>query len=46
MDYFQGVVTEYLVADRATYVNTEPLIQLDANELKKGRHWYCDAAAA
>ena len=46
MDYFQGVVTEYLVADRATYVNTELLIQLDADELRKGRHWYCDAAAA
>ena len=46
MDYFQGVVTEYLVADRASYVNTELLIQLDSDESKKGRHWYCDAAAA
>jgi hypothetical protein len=45
MDYFQGVVTEYLVADRATFVNTELLIQLDPDEPKKGRHWYCDAAA-
>lgn len=46
MDYFQGVVTEYLVADRAAFVNTELLIQLDADDSKKGRHWYCDAAAA
>jgi hypothetical protein len=45
MDYFQGVVTEYLVADRSTYVNTELLIQLDEDEPTKGRHWYCDAAA-
>lgn len=46
MDYFQGVVTEYLVADRSSFVNTELLIQLDAHEPKKGRHWYCDAASA
>ena len=45
MDYFQGVVTEYLVADRAAFVNSELLIQLDLGEPKKGRHWYCDAAA-
>lgn len=45
LDYFQGVVTEYLVADRAAYVNTELLIQLDEKSPLKGRHWYCDAAA-
>ena len=45
MDYFQGVVTEYLVADRASFVNTELLLQLDAGNPEKGRHWYCDAAA-
>jgi len=45
MDYFQGVVTEYLVAERVAFVNSELLIQLDADEPKKGRHWYCDAAA-
>ena len=45
MDYFQGVVTEYLVANKATFVNSELLIQLDADKLAKGRHWYCDAAA-
>lgn len=46
MDFFQGVVTEYLVADRASFINTELLIQLDSEGAKKGRHWYCDAAAA
>jgi hypothetical protein len=45
MDYFQGVVTEYLIADRATFVNTELLLHLDKDEQIKGRHWYCDAAA-
>jgi hypothetical protein len=44
MDYFQGVVTEFLRADRAMFVNTEYLIQLDpGTSLGKGRHWYCDA---
>ena len=47
MDYFQGVVTEYLRADRCTFVNTELLIQLEPGDIPgKGRHWYCDAAAA
>lgn len=46
MDYFQGVVTEYLRADRAVFVNTECLIQLQAGDsLAKGEHWYCDAVA-
>lgn len=44
MDFFQGVVTEFLRADRAAFVNTEYLIQLDTgNAPAKGRHWYCDA---
>ena len=47
MDYFQGVVTEFLRADRSMFVNTECLIQLDEDVLPaKGRHWYCDAVAA
>ena len=46
MYYFQVVVTEYLVSDRDTFLNTEFLIQLDADDSKKGRHWYCDAAAS
>jgi hypothetical protein len=46
MDYFQGVVTEFLRAKRTTFVNTEYLIQLDAgNVYAKGRHWYCDVIA-
>lgn len=46
MDYFQGVVTEYLRADRNVFVNTECLIQLEVGDSPaKGRHWYCDAVA-
>lgn len=47
MDYFQGVVTEFLRSKRSVFVNTECLIQLDdrPNALK-GRHWYCDIVAA
>lgn len=47
MDYFQGVVTEYLRANRATFVNTECCIQLNEgpNPDVSGPHWYCDAVA-
>lgn len=46
MDYFQGVVTEYLRAKRSRFVNTEYMINLDADgSYKKGRHWFCDALA-
>jgi hypothetical protein len=46
MDYFQGVVTEYLRANRATFVNTECLIQLALGDSpKKGEHWFCDVVA-
>jgi hypothetical protein len=46
MDHFQGVVTEYLRADRSTFVNTECLINLDQDcVFAKSRHWYCDALA-
>jgi hypothetical protein len=47
VDYFQGVVTEYLRADRAVFVNTECCIQLNPldNPDKSGPHWYCDAVA-
>ncbi len=46
MDYFQGVVTEFLRANRSTFVNTECLIQLDEGDTPaKRRHWYCDAVA-
>lgn len=44
MDYFQGVVTEYLRAKRSRFVNTEYMINLDADgSYKKDRHWFCDA---
>jgi hypothetical protein len=47
LDYFQGVVTEYLRANRSVFVNTECLIQLDDGDKQfKDRHWYCDAMAA
>jgi hypothetical protein len=47
MDYFQGVVTEYLRADRSVFVNTEMLIQLDLGDSPaKGRSWFCDVAAS
>lgn len=46
MDYFQGVVTEFLRAKRTQFVNTEYMINLDVDgTYKKGRHWYCDAVA-
>ena len=46
MDYFQGVVTEYLRADRRLFVNTEYCIQIkDVHNPGKGEHWYCDALA-
>jgi len=44
MDYYQGVVIEYLRANRARFVNTECLIQLEAGDNPdRGTHWYCDA---
>ena len=45
-DYFQGVVAEYLRADRGMFVNPEILLQLDQGASpKKGRFWYCDLMA-
>jgi hypothetical protein len=47
VDYYQGVVTNYLRADRAVFVNTECCVQLNpgANPDTSGPHWYCDAVA-
>jgi hypothetical protein len=47
MDFYQGVVLDYLRADRAIFVNTECCIQLneESNPDKSGPHWYCDAVA-
>ena len=47
MDYFLGVVTEYLRASRSVFINTELLIQLDLGDLPtQGLHRFCDVAAA
>jgi hypothetical protein len=47
LDFYQGVVLDYLRADRAIFVNTECCIQLikNPNPDKSGPHWYCDAVA-
>ena len=46
MDYFQGVVADYLAADKAMFVKPECCIQLDRGETPQpGRHWYCDVLA-
>ena len=46
MDYFQGVVTDFLRADRSVFVNTECWFNSIWGTLPpKGRHWYCDAVA-
>lgn len=47
MDFYQGVVIDYLRADRAVFVNTECCIQLNEgpNPDNSGHHWYCDAVA-
>jgi hypothetical protein len=47
MDYFQGVVENYLRANRATFINAECCIQLNDAENPdiSGPHWYCDALA-
>jgi hypothetical protein len=45
MDFYQGVVTEYLRANRATFINPEFLLQIDAGLAPKGRSWWVDALA-
>jgi hypothetical protein len=47
MNYYQGVVLEYLRADRAIFLNEECCIQLHEGENPDvtGPHWYCDALA-
>lgn len=47
MDYFQGVVAEYLSADRAKFMNPECCIQPSPGDSPKasGPHWYCDLVA-
>jgi hypothetical protein len=47
MDYYQGIVTEYLRANRSTFVNTEFCLQVNENDYPdKGKpYWYVDALA-
>lgn len=51
MDYYQGVVREFLQTDRSMFVNEELIIDLDYDGNRpqgknaKGRHWICDLAA-
>jgi hypothetical protein len=47
MDFYQGVVVDYLRADRAVFLNTECCLQLNEgpNPDTSGPHWYCDAVA-
>ena len=45
-DFFQGVVAEFLRADRGMFVNPEIMLQLEPGASpKKGRFWYCDLMA-
>lgn len=47
MDYYEGVVVNYLRADRALFLNAECCIQINKGENPdtSGPHWYCDAVA-
>jgi hypothetical protein len=50
MDYYEGVVVNYLRADRSVFANTEYCIQHKSGKLinnrdKDGPVWYCDAVA-
>jgi hypothetical protein len=46
MDYYQGVVMEYLRADRSVFINPEFLIQIKPGKKPpKGSSWYCDVLA-
>jgi hypothetical protein len=50
IDYYEGVVINYLRADRSVFLNTEYCIQINPGKLinnryKDGPVWYCDAVA-
>ena len=46
MDYYQGVVQEYLTADRRIFISPEYLIDLDEGRgSQKGRSWFVDILA-
>lgn len=45
-DYYQGVVAEFLRADRSVFVNPEFCLQLEPGFTPpKGSFWYCDLLA-
>jgi hypothetical protein len=44
LDYYQGVVIDYLRADRSVFVNSEYCIEPPDN-VTCGDHWSCDAVA-
>ncbi|MCK1439855.1 hypothetical protein [Bradyrhizobium sp. 15] len=45
MDYFQGVVLEYLRADRACFVNPEFWLRGNETSPHEKPHWYVDVLA-
>lgn len=46
MDYYQGIVADFLTGDPTVFVKPEFCVRLDADgPLKKGEHWYCDILA-
>jgi hypothetical protein len=47
MDFYEGVVLDYLRADPGLFLNAQCLIQLNPgdNPDTSGPHWYCDAVA-
>jgi hypothetical protein len=47
MDYCQRLVSDYLRADRALFLNEQCMIQLEeCHNPDKTRHWLCDVVAA
>lgn len=45
-DYYQGIVSDYLRADRSVFINTESTIQIEpGDQPPKGKSWICDAIA-
>ena len=46
MDYYQGIVADYLSADPAMFVKPQCCIRLSPKgRPRKGEHWYCDILA-
>jgi hypothetical protein len=47
LDYYQGVVIDYLRADRSVFINSEYCIEPteSPDNVTCGDHWYCDAVA-